>query len=297
MPIRKLPPLSGLAAFEAVARHRSFTKAATELCLTHSAVSQRVGMLERHLKGQLFVRSNRSVELTAAGARYLETVRDALSRIAAASEQFSESTAKLVRLSVVPAFASNWLIQRLAGFRERHPDIDLEIQSTPQLANVSSGEVDVAVRWGKGDWPGVEKRLLFRDTLFPVCSRAYRRKLGRMRQPADLRRAVLLRQSIQPWKPWFSAAGLDWPEPARGPSFTDSALMLQAAADGHGIALARQILAAPLLQAGRLVRVFDIGVTTDRAFYVIYPAYPPRRAEVAAFVDWIAQVASAPDAQ
>lgn len=291
MSFRKLPPLNALAAFEAVARHQSFTKAAKELFLTHSAVSQRITQLEKHLNVQLLARSKRGVELTAAGAGYLESVRDALSTLALASDQFSEAAPRRLRLSVVPVFASNWLISRLRSFHRLHPNIELDIQSSPAMANIRSGEGDVAIRWGKGEWPGVDKVKLFSDELFPVCSPSYLKEIGMPRSAADLRGAVLLRHSLQSWKPWFEKAGLDWPEPAHGPVFNDSALMLQAAADGHGIALGRRILTDDLLDQGLLVRLFDISAFVEEAFYVVFVKESLQRVEVAAFVNWIKSVA------
>jgi LysR family glycine cleavage system transcriptional activator len=288
---RKLLPLNALAAFEAVARHRSFTKAAKELFLTRSAVSQRVTQLEEHFKVRLLARSRRTVGLTAAGARYLESVRDALSTLALASDGFSKTEPRQLRLSVVPALASNWLIYRLRSFHRLHPDVDLDIQTSTAMANVKTGEVDVAIRWGKGEWPGVEKVKLFSDELFPVCSRSYLKEIGVPRSPADLRRASLLRHSLQRWKPWFANAGLDWPEPMHGPIFNDSALMLQAAADGHGIALGRRMMTEGLLDQGLLVRLFDISAFIEEAFYVVFARESLQRPEVAAFVNWIKSVA------
>ncbi len=289
---RKLPPLNALAAFEAVSRHRSFTKAAKELFLTHSAVSQRVTQLEKHLNVQLLARSKRAVELTAAGARYLDSVRDALSTLALASDRFSGTEPRQLRVSVVPVFASNWLISRLRSFHRLHPNVDLDIQSSTALANVKTGEVDVAIRWGKGEWPGLERVKLFSDELFPVCSKSYLEEIGALQSPADLRRAVLLRHSYQPWKPWFDKAALDWPEPTRGPVFSDSSLMLQAAADGHGVALARRMLTEDLLDQGLLVKLFDISAFIEEAFHVVFVRESLQRGEVAAFVDWIQSVAA-----
>ena len=287
---RKLPPLNALAAFEAVSRHLSFTKAAQELFLTPSAVSQRVTQLEKHLKVKLLARSRRTVELTAAGARYLESVRGALSTLALASDGFAGNEPRQLRLSVVPVFASHWLLYRLRSFQRLHPNVDLDIQTSTALANVRTGEVDVAIRWGKGDWPGVEKVKLFADELFPVCSKSYLKEMGVAQSPADLRGAVLLRHSFQPWKPWLEKAGLDWPEPTHGPVFNDSSLMLQAATDGHGIALGRRMLTEDLLDQGLLVRLFDISAFIEEAFYVVFMKDSLQRAEVAAFVDWIKSV-------
>jgi len=289
---RKLPPLNALAAFESVARHGSFTKAAKELFLTHSAVSQRVTQLEKQLKVQLLTRSTRAVELTAAGARYLESVREALSTLALASDRFAEDETRQLRLSVVPVFASNWLIHRLRPFHRLHPNVDLDIRSSTAMANVKTGEVDVAIRWGKGDWPGVAKVKLFSDEVFPVCSKLYLKGLGVLQSPADLQRGILLRHSFQRWEPWFEKAGLDWSEPTQGPIFNDSSLMLQAAADGHGIALGRRMLTQDLLEQGSLVRLFDISAFIEEAFYVVFAKESLQRPEVAAFVEWIKTAAA-----
>lgn len=291
MNFRKLPPLNELAAFEAIARHRSFTKAAKELYLTPSAISQRLRQLEQHLDAQLIIRTKRTVELTTEGARYLEAVRDALSRLVLASEMFYEAGTKRLRLGVFPALASNWLIYRLRSFHRRFPNIDLDIQSAIAMAKIEAGEVDVAIRWGKGDWPGLEQVKLFPDELLPVCSKGYLKEVGSLRHPAELRKATLLRNVIQPWKPWFRKAALDWPEPKHSPSFSDSTLALQAAADGYGVALGRRMLVEHLLEAGSLVQLFNISVTIEEAFFVVYRKDSLKRPEVAAFVDWIKVVA------
>lgn len=291
MKFRKLPPLNELAAFEAIARHRSFTKASKELFLTPSAISQRLRQLEEHLGARLFARTRRSVQLTADGARYLEAVRDALSKLALASDGLSKKGTRQLRLGIVPALASNWLISRLPAFYRQSPNIDLDIQSAIAMANVAAGEVDVAIRWGKGDWPGLEKFRLFSDELLAVCSKAYLKEVRTLRYPADLRNAVLLRNAIQPWKPWFEKAGLNWPEPVHGPLFSDSSLALQAAADGHGVALGRRMLVEHLLDEGSLVQLFDISAAVEEAFFVVYLKDSLQRAEVAAFIDWIKSVA------
>ena len=292
MSFRKLPPLNELAAFEAIARHRSFTKAAKELFLTPSAVSQRLRQLEEHLDARLVVRTRSSVELTAEGARYLESVRDALTRLAAATESFTAAVkTRPLRIGVMPAFASHWLMHRLRSFHSEFPDVDLDVQSAIAMAKVEAGAVDVGIRWGKGGWPGLEQVKLFPDELVPVCSRAYLEEAGPLKSPADLRDAVLLRNAIQPWRPWFERAGLDWPEPLNGPSFNDSTLALQAAMEGHGVALGRRLLVQPSLDSGALVQLFDLSVTIEEAFFVVYLKDSLQRPEVAAFVGWIKSVA------
>ncbi|HEX9200467.1 MAG TPA: transcriptional regulator GcvA [Acidobacteriaceae bacterium] len=288
MLFRKLPPLSALAAFEAVARHRSFTNAGKELFLTHGAVSQRISLLEKHLNTRLFARSNRAVELTAEGARYLEAVRDALSKLTSASDQFSQDGKRQLRLSVTPIFARHCLARRLSDFHRLHPSIDLDIRSLPQYANISAGEVDIAISWGNGNWPGVEKIRLIPGEFFPVCSEAYRKEKEPLKIPADLRRTTLLRHSRIPWKPWFKYAGLECEEPSAGPCFDDIGLMLQAAVDGLGVALAHRLLVEGMLEDGRLVRLFDISsFGGEDAIYVVYAKESMHREEVAVFVNWI----------
>jgi LysR family glycine cleavage system transcriptional activator len=292
MKFRKLPPLNELAAFEAIARHLSFTKASEELCLTPSAVSQRLRQLETHLGVQLIVRTRRSVQLTADGARYLDAVRDALSKLAQASDSLTENgTTPPLRVGVVPALASHWLIFRLGAFHRQFPGIDLDIQSAIGMAKIEAGEVDVAIRWGKGDWPGLEQVKLFPDELLAVCSSTYLKEAPTLRCPADLANAVLLRNAIQPWKPWFEKAGLNWPEPVRGPSFNDSTLALQAAIESHGVALGRRLLVQHLLEQGCLVQLFGISAIIDEAFFVVYSRDSLRRPDVAAFIGWIKSVA------
>jgi LysR family glycine cleavage system transcriptional activator len=289
---RKLPPLNELTAFDAIARHRSFTKAAQELFLTPSAISQRLRQLEERLGIQLVVRTRTSVQVTGDGARYVEIVREALSRLAAASDTFSAAAAtKRLRLGVMPALASNWLINRLRVFRKQHPDIEVDIQSATAMAKVEAGEVDIGLRWGKGGWAGLEQIKLFPDELVAVCSKPYLKEVRPQRSPADLQRAVLLRNAMQPWKPWFDKAGLEWAEPATGPSFNDSTLALQAAVEGHGVALGRRLLVQQLLEAGSLVQLFDVTATIEEAFYAVFAKRSLARPEVAAFLEWIKQIA------
>ena len=289
---RKLPPLPELTAFEAIARHRSFTKASRELFLTPGAVSQRLRQLEERLETQLVVRTRASVQLTSDGARYLDAVRDALSKLANASESLSAAAkTQRLRLGVMPAFASNWLINRLRSFHRQYPEIDVEIQSAIAMAKVEAGEVDIGIRWGKGGWPGLEQVKLFPDELLAVCSKAYLKELGRVRSPADLKNAVLLRNAMQSWRPWFERAGLDWPEPERGPLFNDSTLALQAAVQSQGVALGRRMLVQQLIAHGALVQLFDITASIEEAFYVVYLGASLARPEVSAFVEWITAAA------
>ena len=288
----KLPPLHALAAFEAVARLQSFARAADELCVTHGAVSHRIRLLEDHFGTRLLLRRGGTVTLTTKGTYLLTAVLDALSTLQEASERLSGSR-PVVRISAGPSSAHNWLVLLLGSFYRKHPDIDLEISATKlskqkQRAGVESGEVDVAVRYGsQEEWAGLACVKLMDVILFPVCAPVYREALGGLEATADLRRAVLLRLPHEPWQPWFEAAGLTWPEPASGPLFGDASLMLDAAANGQGVALARSVLVERDLAAGRLVRLSEISIPSSRSYYAVCSQASAARPEVACFVQWL----------
>ena len=292
-----LPPFHTLTAFEAVARHQSFARAAQELCLTNSAISHRIKILEQHLGVRCFVRSRGSVTLTAQGLQLLGGVIDAMSTLQIACSRTRNLGRKVVRLSVGPAFAKSWLLEKLGSFYPLHDDIDIEINAVKlapaeKLACLSSGEADVAIRYGaKTDWPGFSCAKLLQSEVFPVCSRSYVAGAGPFEQPLKLLDATLLRLARQPWAPWFKAAGLTSDEPAQGPWFSDAGIMLDAAARGQGVALARSVLATFDLNAGRLVRLFDIGIRSESAYYAIRPRSAKVRPEIAAFTDWLVATA------
>ena len=288
-----LPPLHALAAFEAVARLHSFAKAADELCITHGAVSHRIKQLERHFGAQFFSRRGRTIALTAKGTYFLGAVLDALSTLQEASTYMSSDTHKTVHVSAGPSFARNWLIERLGDFYQKHPDIDLELSATKltkagKLASLKADDADIEVRYGSADeWTGFDSVKLLEGRLFPVCSPAYRDKLGGLARPDDLFKAVLLRLPHEPWKPWFEAAGLKIEEPVRGPLFSDASLMLDTAAKGQGVALARSLIVDDYLASGQLVRLWDISIPSPYAYYAIHSAKSPLRPEVNAFIEWL----------
>lgn len=285
---RKLPPLHALAAFEAAARHQSFAKAAEELFLTHSAVSHRIRQLEESLGAKLFLRLNRSILLTPAGAQFLETVRETLHKLQSASSRLAADRRLGVRISVAPAFPSQWLAHRIGEFLAKHPTIDLEIQSNSHMVNLRTEDIDVGVRFGDGHWPDHHCVKLFSDEFSPVCSPAYLQKVAPIRAPQDLKRAVLLRNSKVAWKEWFDAVGLDWEEPRSGPLFAEVNLLLDAAASGAGVALAGRVLTTAGLRSGRLVKVLDATAHSKRAFYAVCLPEKLQRREVAVFVEWLA---------
>jgi LysR family glycine cleavage system transcriptional activator len=288
----KLPPLHALTAFEAVARLQSFARAADELCLTHGAVSHRIRQLEIFYGARLLLRRGGSVTLTTKGAYLLTAVLDALSVLRDASQRVSDAR-PVVTVSAGPSSAHYWLVVRLGDFYRDNPDIDLEINATKlnkqkKRVSVESGEVDIALRYGsKEEWSGLDCVKLMDVQLFPVCSSAYRAAHGGLATMAELREATFLRLPHEPWKPWFAAAGVDWPEPVSGPIFGDASLMLDAAANGQGVALARSVLVDHDLALGRLVRLGEAEVASDRAYFAVCSPAARARPEVGRFLDWL----------
>jgi LysR family glycine cleavage system transcriptional activator len=204
---------------------------------------------------------------------------------------------KIIRLSVGPAFARGWLVEKLSNFYRQHSGIDIEINAAKlnpsgKLAVLKSGEADVAIRYGSAaDWPGLHCLKLLHSDAFPVCSPAYVASAGPFKKPADLVGATLLRLTGQLWTPWFRAARVACKEPSQGPLFSDAGIMLDAAANGQGIALARSALVSFELRFGRLVRLFDIGVASDSAYHVICTREAMKRPEIAGFLDWLVEIA------
>ena len=209
--------------------------------------------------------------------------------------QASRRTA--IRLSVGPAFARGWLVGKLGHFYRNYPDIDLEIiavklNEADKQSVLKAGEADIAIRYGSPhDWPRLQCLKLLQCSAFPVCSPAYITAAGPFKKPADLAHVTLLRLSGQSWTPWFKAAGVAVEEPSKGPLFSDASIMLDAAASGQGVALARSVLVNFETRVGRLVRLFNIGIPSDSAYHAICSSKSLRRPEVRKFLDWITRIA------
>jgi LysR family transcriptional regulator, glycine cleavage system transcriptional activator len=283
---RRLPPLSSLRAFEAAARHLSFTRAAAELHVTQAAVSHQVKALEDWLGLKLFRRQNRNVFLTEAGQAYLPAVREAFDGLAEATRRLRQrdGQAKLV-VSVTLSFAAKWLMPRLGRFRRLHPEIEFMIDATDRIVDLGREEVDVALRYGAGSWPGLVARPLLKEELFPACSPAL---AAALRRPEDLAKHTLLHDEMrQDWRMWLLAAGVKGVDPTRGPTFTNSAMCVQAAIDGEGVVLGRSALVAADLAAGRLVRPFAVRLPTEYAYYVVHTPRAGELPRVKAFVEWL----------
>lgn len=290
---RRLPPLNSLRAFESAARLLSFTKAADELSVTQSAVSHQVKGLEDWAGIPLFRRDGRHVALTEAAAKFLPTVTVAFDQLALAGRKLQavDPGQGWLTVAMMPSFAGKWLVPRLAGFREKHPNIDVWIATFEPQAGALGPDVDLAIRYGRGDWPGLSSVKVLSEELFPVCSPALAMQL---KQPADLARMTLLHDEMrEDWGMWLRAAGVATVEATRGPGFDDSGLLIQAAIEGLGVALGRSVLVKGDLEAGRLVRPFAPALPAESAFYLAYPPETENAPKIKAFRDWLVATAEA----
>jgi LysR family glycine cleavage system transcriptional activator len=283
-----LPSLQTLQAFEAAARLKSYSKAADELGLTHGAVSHRIRELEQRLGVTLFKRVGNTMQLTSEGQRLEAQVRQGLSILEQAfpSKRPAAKPQRHIVVSSVPSIASTWLFSRMTQFRGEHPDIDIDLRVSEKLNDYRKEGIDIGVRLGGGGWPGLHATKLFDEALTPICTPEYQERL-QLKTPADLERATMLRNPWTPWARWFSAAGLSWPEPGKGPRFDDALLLLRAALDGQGVALGRQWLAVDELRAGRLVMPFDIAVRDEFAYWLVWPTGRNPSPDAALFRDWL----------
>ena len=286
---RKLPNLAALRAFEAAARHDSFSRAAEEIHVTPGAISHQIRALEEELGLPLFTRNGKRIAITEAGQRFAASIRHALTEIATAAEMLQQQghQQRLV-VSSPPSFASRWLAPRLWKFIDRYPDIEVILQSSSHLNDLARDGIDVGVRFGLGNYPGLKSELMMEDFYYPVASPNYRQ--GRLpSSPQQLRDCVLLRMDglQESWLPWFRLAGLDLPDPAGGLVTQDSSLTLRAAADGAGVALTRHAIASQEIAAGELVRLFDVAWKSERAYYFVCHAETLGKPQVVHFRAWL----------
>ncbi|MGQ0711585.1 MAG: LysR substrate-binding domain-containing protein [Rhodoferax sp.] len=288
----RIPPIQCLLTFEALARLRSVTQAAEELCVTPSAVSHRVRQLEQVIGTKLFGRADFS--LTTEGSEYLAHVRDGLSSL----QKFPSAAAlpgkRKLRVAVTPTFARSVVIPRLRQFTEAYPEIDLTLQVSIPLLDVVAEDADLMVRFGPGRYADMEHVCLSKDTVLPMASPGFVREHGPFAASADIANLPLLRSPLEPWRTWLAAHALDWPEPAEGSQFNDIGLMCDAAAAGMGIALVRLKLAAPWMDSGALVRLgtappFAQPVPSPHAHYLCWRTGAMDRWEVSSFAEWLKQ--------
>jgi LysR family glycine cleavage system transcriptional activator len=284
---QRLPPLSALRPFEAAARLESFSRAAEELHLTHGAVSRQVRALEDHLGNALFARHGKRVSLTPAGRAFAERVRAVLDDLMLAAELARPARREgRLSVSVLPSFASRWLMPRLIHFMEAHPKIEVNVSATVGLADFARDELDIAIRFGVGPWAGLVCEKFMEDEYFPVASpRMNRGKLPK--RPQDLLDLRVMREDRDYWNRWFEVAGVSLVRPVEGPLFNDSTYSLQAAARGEGVALARRSIIGEDLERGTLVRLFDIAVPCRESYWFVSPKDTATTSRVVAFKDWV----------
>lgn len=283
-----------LRAFEAAARNESYSAAAHELGVTHGAISHRIRELETKLGIELFRRTGRAMTPTREAVTLLAQVREALALLQRALPDPVRTQPGRLVISVHPALATRWLVRRIGSFTNTLPGVAVELRSTADLGQFLSQGVDVAIRYGAGNWPNTLGERISGEVLFPVCSPEYR-DANRIRSPTDLRRCTLLRHAWQPWLPWFRAANLRLREPAAGLTLSDSGMLLEAAVASEGVALARSLFALDDLANGRLVRLFDTAIEDSHAYYLTWhPGVPLSRAGEA-FRNWLRrELATAP---
>lgn len=287
---RRLPPLNALRAFEAAARHLSFTKAAEELGITPSAISHQIRGLEALLGVRLFRRMSRSLMLTDEGQSYLPALRDAFDAIHAATSRLAaRKLAGPLTVSLLSSFAVRWLIPRLPRFQASHPEIEVRLSTTPRPVDFRREDVDCAIRHGRGQWPGLAADLLLSENLFPVCSPKLLAGRHPLKAPRDLAHHSLFQVAMRrdDWRIWLNAVGITDIDPDRGPVFESSDLALRAAAEGLGVTIASSALVEDDLKTGRLVVPFDVRLPTDSGYYFVAPEDRREQPKVAAFRAWL----------
>jgi LysR family transcriptional regulator, glycine cleavage system transcriptional activator len=287
--LRRLPPLNALKAFEAAARHESFTRAAEELCVTQGAVSHQVKALESELGVKLFNRERQRLVITDAGREYLTVLRDAFDRIAVGTERvIQRQSSGVLTISASPDFAAKWLVNRLGRFAEDHPSIDLRVSATLQHVDFAREDVDLAVRHGDGNWPGLDVIRLSTEHLFAVCSPKLMAGRSRLSKPADVLKFPLLHvDDRKDWTRWLEAAGVEGAELSHGPVLNRASMVIDAAIDGQGIALARTTLAATDLISGRLVRPFAEELRLSKTYWIICPKATTTLPKIVNFRNWL----------
>ena len=288
----RLPSLNGLRAFEAAARHLSFTAAASELNVTQTAISHQIRRLEDELGIRLFVRQNRSLTLTVEAKEYLPGIRAAFNDLRLATDRLlRKDGGRVLTVSTLASFAAKWLLPRLSSFQQAHPEIDVRITSSTSLVDFRRDDVDAAIRYGRGHWAGLRADWLTADELFPVCSPELLQGDRPLRCPEDLAHHTLLHSSggyDDDWRLWLTAAGLPSDISKQpGLSFDLILMTVQAAIDGLGVAMGRTSYVEGDIAKGRLVVPFKIALPADAGFYLVSPQARAESAKLSAFRKWL----------
>jgi len=288
----RLPPLSALRGFEAAARLSSFSKAASELHMTQSAISHQVKLLEEYFGQPLFKRINRTVEVTDAGIDFLKTTQLTLGQLQKGTirlEFFNKPG--LVVLYTTPAFASKWLAKRIPEFKQQQPLIDAWIYTEYSQEPLEYAEIDLAIWLGAGDWPGVTCIKLFNDEVTPLYAPSMLLAGDKITAPSDLTRYPLIHDNQmsrrEDWYAWSLAMGVEGFESAGGYNFNDSSLALDCALAGQGVVLGSVLLAQDLIKSGQLIRPFPLGMPTELNYYLVYRPDKLEKADILNTANWL----------
>ncbi len=296
---RRLPPLSALRAFEAAARHLSFTRAAAELGVTQAAISHQVKLLEDQLGQPLFRRLTRRLLLTDAGQTLWPGVRDGFDRLAQAVQKVEASRdGGVLTLSLTVSFAARWLVPRLGNFLKAHPEIDVKLTTTDRMVDFAREDVDAAIRHGDGTWPGLDSWRV----ICPVYTALLNPRLIKdqtLEKPIDLQRLPLLVESDDnvDWRAWFEASGCAWRPHRRMVEFDTTQMAVQAAIEGLGVALGPPEYFADELESGKLIQPFEVYIETDEAFFLVCPTGRAEEPKIKAFREWILAEAAKSEAE
>ena len=286
---KRLPPLNSLRAFEASARLLSFTKAASELFVTQAAVSHQIKTLETHLGLKLFMRKSRSLLLTEEGQSYFLDIKEVFIALQKATEKLLANGAKgTITVCLQPSLAIQWLVPRLNDFNKLHPDIDVRIKADDRDEDTLADDVDIAFYYGRGNWTGVDAKKIMVGYLQAVCSPQLLKGPAENISMAELQQHTLIHDSSrQAWQRWFKTLGVKNSKVDQGPIFSHSALVLQSAIHGQGVALINNILAQPEIDAGRLIVPFEQVLDNQDAFYIACRENQIERARITPFKEWV----------
>jgi len=286
---RRLPPLNSLKCFEAAGRLLSFTRAAQELNVTQAAVSHQIKLLENDLAVELFIRYPRRLALTEQGKALLPEVMEAFDKVSSAVRALQRTqSSQAISVRLAPSFAAKWLSPRLKYFWQHNPGIDLQLYHAHPPVDFSREDIDIAVTYGSGDWPGLISEALLSLDFFPVCTPAFLDNDKPLTDINNLRYYTLLHDAdYQIWSDWFKLAGLDDIDTRRGTIIDDTNVLMQAAVDGQGVALGSTTFVDELLESGRLVKPFDLTLKNDSAYHVVCPKSHLEKPAVKAFRDWL----------
>ncbi len=289
---KRLPPLKSLRAFEAAARHLSFTRAADELFVTQAAISHQIKSLEEYLGLPLFIRHNRKLLLTDEGQNYWPKIRDMFEGLVAATEQLKSQVAGgPLTVSVVPTFATTWLVPRLSSFNKIYPEIEVRLKASDDPVDFIHQDIDIAIYYESDSYPGLHSVKLLNERLTPLCSPELLKGDLPLNQPEDLKHHNLLHDySTDDWRRWLKHAGVKGIDLRRGSVFSHTSMVLQAAVFGQGIAMGHIVLSQAEIKSGRLVQPFELMMESDFSYDVVCPIESAERPKIKAFIQWLVEM-------